>query len=161
MHPTHSAAAHVIRQSIGMFREALTGLPDASLDWTPLSGMSSIAVLTTHSLLATRRWAGVGLGETPSQAEYRATERPDAFRARGGTVAGCIERLTALEAELIAMLERADPATLDRETEWVDDAGRALTGAEALIRAIAHLREHVGHAQVMRDLWLAASREGH
>jgi hypothetical protein len=31
-------------------------------------------------------------------------------------------------------------------------------GAGTLMAAIGHLREHVGHCQLMHDLWLAQNR---
>ena len=44
-------------------------------------------------------------------------------------------------------------------TPW-EEYGRHRTGVDMLIGGRAHLREHVGQAQLMRDLWLSASREG-
>ena len=43
--------------------------------------------------------------------------------------------------------------TVDGAGEQTDVPTR--TGLECLFHALAHLREHVGQAQLMRDLWLA------
>lgn len=160
MHATYEAAANVADASVAMLREALAGLPGAALDWTPASGMSSVAVLVTHSAVATLAWAGVGAGVERSQETYREHDRAAAFRARGQSVEALLALLEPLPGDLRALFAAAAEGTLERETAWVDEGGRRLTGVECLFRAVAHLREHVGHVQLMRDLWLAGSREG-
>ena len=160
MHPTYQAALSVFDQSISMMRDAVRDLPDAALDWTPASGMSSPAVLAMHSVTATRAFAAVAAGDSKSQQQYRAEDRAEAFRTRGTTTAALVAELERIPQELAQRFEGAPEGQLERETEWVDDAGRRLTGAECLFRAVGHLREHVGHVQLMRDLWMTSSREG-
>ena len=160
MHATYRAALTVFEQSIDMMRDAVKDMPDAALDWTPASGMSSVAVLVMHSVTATRAFAGVGAGVAKSQKEYREEDRAEAFRTRSQSTPALVAALDALRGELPVRFEAAPEGMLERETEWVDDTARRFTGAECLFRAVGHLREHVGHVQVMRDLWMTSSREG-
>jgi len=159
MHPTYDAALHVIRTSFALLDESLDGLPDAALEWTPVSGTNSLTVLCVHGLTSTQFWVAAAAGLKPDRGEFIEHVRGDAFRARGATVANLRAEIARTEAELAETLAHGDDAALRAEMPW-EDFGWHGTGAEALIVSTAHLREHVGQAQLMRDLWLAASREG-
>lgn len=140
-----------------MFREALTALPDEAADWSPVSGGNTAVVLVTHSITSTRFWIGNGSGQQGSMARYRAEERAPSFEARGLTIAVLAARIDAFAAEAEQILASGDAASLEAIIDWraEDPAEPLRTGVEALLRAVAHLREHVGHMQLMRDLWLA------
>jgi hypothetical protein len=159
MHPTYDAALHVLRTSFALLAESFDGLPDAALDWTPVSGTNSLTVLCMHGLTSTQFWVAAAAGLKPDRANFVEHVRGDAFRARGATVANLRAEIARTEQELAEALAHGDDDALRAEVGW-EDFGRQRTGAEALIISTAHLREHVGQAQLMRDLWLAASREG-
>ncbi|MCK9520498.1 MAG: DinB family protein [Dehalococcoidia bacterium] len=161
MHPTYEAANFVLRDSFAMLAAALEGLPDAALDWTPTSGMSSLAVLATHSITSTLFWAGAAAGASPERDRYLGKDRPASFQARGTNTDLLRERISSVLPDIERILRQGTEVSLEEEMPWVEDDGRHRTGAECLVHAAAHLREHVGQAQLMRDLWLAASREGH
>lgn len=159
MHAVYAAANSVLTQSFDMFDEALEGLPDSAVQWTPASGMSSLAVLVTHSISSTRFNLGAAVGDAVSREQYLAEDRPKSFRTQTSAMAELRQALKDARSEFESTLSRGTEDTLLAPIHWAD-AEQPLSGAECLIRAIAHLREHVGHAQVMRDLWLTASREG-
>ncbi len=160
MHDTYYAALIRARDALTDLEETLAGVPDAALDWTPVSGTNSLAVLTRHSITATA-WLGAQASGIGSDREaYLKNERAASFRARGTTTAALHEELTKFSDELGLLLARGNEATLAAEASWPMADGRNWKGAEFLIHAIAHLREHVGQAQLLRDLWLANSREG-
>lgn len=161
MHPTYEAANYVLRDSFTMLSDALEGLPDAALDWTPVSGTSSLAVLATHSMTSTLFWIAAATGAAPEREEYMAKQRPASFQARGTTAEALRSRIADTIPEVTRLLAQGTDVSLADEMPWVEESGRRRTGAECLVHAVAHLREHVGQAQLMRDLWLAASREGH
>jgi len=161
MHPTYEAANYVLRDSFTMLSDALEGLPDAALDWTPVAGTSSLAVLATHSVTSTLFWVAAAAGASPEREEYIAKQRPAAFRTRGATAEELRERIASTISEVTRLLSQGTDVSLEAAMPWIEDGGRRRSGAECLMHAVGHLREHVGQAQLMRDLWLAASREGH
>jgi len=155
METTHAAALAVIRQSMEMFREALRDLPDEAMDWTPAPGMNPLSVLVAHNCSSLRFFAGCGAGRTGSIGEYRAGARAEAFRASGMKVAAALQECDAAESDVAALLQAAGPADLEATIRWPEEPAIVMSGAEALFRSVGHLREHVGHAQAMRDLWFA------
>lgn len=156
MHPAHEAALNTARASFAQFDDVFAGLPDEALRWKPVEQGNTIQVLATHCITATRFWMNVGCGIERSLAEYRAGEREASFAAVDRTGSQLRSDMTAYLAELEADLETADGAALSRVYSWADVADSPVAnGYEALMRAVAHLREHVGEAQLTRDLWLA------
>lgn len=159
MQTVFAAAATVTRDSLAMLADVLEGLPDGALDWTPVSGTNSLAVLSVHSLTSLEFWLCAGAGARPSRPEYL-ERRAEAFRVRGLTGAQLRARLASTTVIVTRALEGAEDDALTTALPWTGEEGGLISGAECLFRAIGHLREHVGQAQVVRDLWMAASREG-
>ncbi len=158
MTPTHSGVLQVTRESLGMIRAAVQDLPEDALDWKPLPNANSAAVLVAHAVTATRFFLRAGSGNVGSLVEYRATERAEAFRTAGRSKAALLEMLAAFstEAETIVAAGteehlRAPVSMPSNDNLTVPDRN----GAGTLFAAIGHLREHVGHLQLMHDLWLA------
>ena len=157
MTPTHQTALDVTRQSFGMLKDAISGLPDEALDWTPAPNTNSLTVLTRHSLAACRFFFGVVSGQPASIAAYRKGDRAEAFRAMGGTASTLAAAIDAGMTDFEQILSPGTEAHLDEMYGWPDEAPDipTRTGREILVNGIGHLREHVGQAQLMRDLWLA------
>lgn len=155
MTTTHQAALTVLRQSFAMLRDAFAPLPQEALDWAPLAGGSSLAVLVQHSITSTKFWIACGSGRQYSIATYRAAERTPSFEVRGLDAAELSRRIDAALGELAVILAEGRPEHLAAQITWPEDPETTATGAEALFRAVGHLREHVGHAQLAHDLWLA------
>jgi hypothetical protein len=158
MTPTHAAALDVAQESFAMLRTAIEGLPDEAADWAPAPNTNSLAVLTNHCVTASRFFFALGSGTKGSIKDYFAGERATAFKATDGNVAGLLKLIDAFQPELQAILAKGDAANLDARISWPDvPAQPERTGVDWLFRATAHLREHVGQAQLNRDLWLARS----
>jgi uncharacterized damage-inducible protein DinB len=157
----YAATRDVAEASLAMLGDAVRDLPDPALDWTPVSGTNSIAVLANHSLTSLAFWIAAGAGLAPDPRRYREQTRAAAFRTRGASVEALLAELKEAAAELGVTLEQADPSVLDQPVPGTeDDNGNLRTGAACLVHGIGHLREHTGQAMLMRDLWWAASREG-
>lgn len=139
-----------------MFRAALRGLPDEAMAWSPAPGMNPLSVLVAHTCSSLRFFVAAGVGQVGSLQAYREGTRAASFAEAGWDVGRALEELDALESGLAALLTSAPASALDATISWAEDPSLAMTGAEALFRSVGHLREHVGHAQVMRDLWRAA-----
>lgn len=157
MTPTHQATLDVTRQSFAMMKEAIAGLPDEALAWTPAPNTNSLTVLVRHAVAASRFFAGVASGIPGSIAEYRKGDRAEAFRAEGGTAATLTTAIDGAVEEAQRIFARGTDAHLAAMIGWPAEAPDVpvRTGAEILINGVGHLREHVGQAQLMRDLWLA------
>lgn len=157
MTPTHAGTLAIVRESLAMFREGLQGLPDDALVWKPAASANSLAVLAVHSVTATRFFLKCGCGQIGSIAEYRRTERAEAFQTSGATVAGLSAAFEGLSGEAEAILGGGQESHLLLTVSWpdADPPVPARSGAASLFAAVGHLREHVGQAQLTRDLWLA------
>lgn len=157
MTPTHAALLPVLRSSLAMLREALDGLPDDATGWTPAPNTNSLTVLTVHSLTSVRFFIGNGSGHVRTITEYRTDDRTPAFASQGQPAATLAERIDATLPELEALLANASEADLAAAMTWPPEDAATLpaTGVGCLFHAVAHLREHVGQAQLMRDLWFA------
>lgn len=156
MTPTHQAALTTARDSFTMFAEALKGLPDEALSWRPnAANTNSLAVLAVHSVTAARFWLGLGAGQAGSIDEYRKRFRAPSFEVAEAAASELTSQFDEVLAELAGVMANGSEAHLSARIEWPEDPSLKLTGVEALFRAIGHLREHVGQAQLMRDLWLA------
>lgn len=161
MTPTHTAALHVARDSFAMLRQTLDGLPVEALDWSPAPGvMNSLGVLIVHSLTASQFLIGLGAGRMTSLTEYRAGERAASFASKGLTVSTHLTKVDAMEAVIANLLESGTEAHLAAWIHFPEDASFAKSGVQCVIHGVAHLREHVGHAQALHDLWLAGAAKG-
>jgi Protein of unknown function (DUF664) len=160
MTPTHAATLAIVKESFAMLRDSIDGLPDEALGWVPFEGTNSIAVLVVHSVGATRFFLKAGTGDVGSLLTYRQTERADAFKTIGATVAGLCDQMAAFEVEAARIVANGADAHLLVAVAWPDVRPPipARTGAGSLIHAVGHLREHVGQAQLVRELWLNRSR---
>lgn len=148
--PTVEAAADILRAALSDLRGAVEGLSTDDLNRRPGSeDTNSIAVLATHSMHSTRAWLSVAVGAEPP-----ARDRPAEFRA----VASNDELLSLVDelgSECVTLL---DGATFEPDrtglAPWRQgpQADEPVPAAWALIHALVHLREHVAHAQLTRQL---------
>jgi uncharacterized damage-inducible protein DinB len=157
MTPTHAALLPVVQNSFGMLRTALDGLPDEAAGWTPAPNTNSLTVLTLHSITSARFWLGNGSGRRASLERYRAEDRAPAFASSGKSIPGLLDAIDAFLPEIEAILSAGDEVSLTAAIEWPADEpdDQPRSGIGCLFHGVAHLREHVGQAQLMRDLWLA------
>ena len=109
-------------------------------------------MLVTHTLHSTRAWLslamGVALPGRDRPAEFAVVvDDPAAFMASVDPLAAECRALLAIDASFDAGREGTAP--------WrpSDLAEQPVTAVWALLHALAHLREHVGHAQLTRQLW--------
>jgi hypothetical protein len=150
---TITAAREIFEDAMDGLRGAISSLPAAALNWRPAGpDTNPIAVLAVHAMGSTRSWLAVASGaplpERDRDAEFlTVADDPGALAAHVDGVA----------ADCRALFERADPfepATM-RTSHVRAGSGKAevVTGAWALLHAIEHLREHVAHAELTRQLW--------
>ncbi|HEX5902314.1 MAG TPA: DinB family protein [Actinomycetota bacterium] len=148
--PTVEAAAEIFSTALSDLRGAVEGMSADELNRRPAGeDTNSIAVLATHSMHSTRAWLSVAVGAEPP-----ARDRPAEFRA----VASKDELLSLLDEMGTECVSLLDGATFDPDrtglAPWRQgpEAEEPVPAAWALIFALVHLREHVAHAQLTRQL---------
>ena len=126
---------------------AIEGLPQAALDWVPGPDMNSLCALVVHTTGAQRYWIGDVVGRAPSGRD-RAAE----FRAHGLGGAALSKRLDETLAHSRGVLEAVTLQDLEDLRVSPRD-GREFTVAWCLAHALEHTAIHLGHVQIVRQLW--------
>jgi uncharacterized damage-inducible protein DinB len=147
--PIVEAAREILADELKELRHAIEDLSPDDLNRRPAGdGTNSLAVIATHALASTRSWLSVATG-----APLPPRDRPAEFRtvADDGFVAwvdGRIEQCLRLLEDGAAF----DPTRRGTAPWRTTGADEPVTAAWALLHALSHLNEHVGHAHVTRDL---------
>ena len=128
-------------------KRSLIGLPPEALDWSPGPELNSLAVLAVHVAGAESYWVGEVVGGH-SVGRDRATE----FATQQFDVASLMARLDASLDLATVTLTDLDPETVS-ELRVSPVHKREQTVAWALYHALEHTAQHVGHAQMTRQLW--------
>ncbi len=149
---TIAAARAIVGDSLAELRKAIEGCSVDQLNRRPAGDdTNGLAVLVTHTLHSTRAWLSLAVGaplpERDRPAEFAAVvDDPDAFLATFDTFATDCRALLETEAPF-------EPGRVGTAPWRPGDLAREpVTAAWALLHAIAHLREHVGHAQLTRQV---------
>jgi uncharacterized protein DUF664 len=153
--PTIAGARELLSQSLDELRKAVHGCSADELNRRPAGDYTNgLAVIVTHALHSTRSWlslaTGADLPQRDRPAEFRlVVDDAEAFRASAEVTA----------AECLGLLDAAGPFEPGRTgvPTWRfdehDDGDHApVTAAWALLHALLHLGEHVGHAHITRQL---------
>jgi hypothetical protein len=150
--PTLEAARDILADSLAELRAAVDGCSADELNRRPVDDDTNpLAVLATHALHSTRSWLGLAM-----DADVPPRDRPAEFRVVVDDPGSFMASFDATAAECRALLEgddRFDPSLIGY-APWRPGelAKEPVVAAWALLHALAHLREHVGHAQLTRQL---------
>jgi hypothetical protein len=152
---TIEAARELLDDSLHELRAAVEGCPVDRLNRRPAGeGTNGLAVLVTHALGSTLSWLSLATG-----ARLPERDRPSEFRVVVDDAPGFLAWFDEKAARCEALLDPArpfDPAALGvpdwRYDEHDVEDPAPVTSAWALLHALAHLREHVGHAQLTRQV---------
>lgn len=153
MDAVSEAAGAMIAESCADLRATIQGLDEAALAWTPAPETSPLATLVRHAATATLYLLGGAASGRVNRQRYRAGERATSFAGDTTTEADLASLLDTLEAESRRLLGETpmdrlgEPVTFEDPT---DDPPN--TRAWMLFHAVEHLREHVGHAQLTRQI---------
>ncbi len=133
-----------------MFRDiekAITGIPVEGLDWSPAPDMNSLNVLVVHTAGSSRYWIGDVAGNDPS-----GRDRDSEFVVSGLDEAALKKRLAETLSYIKEVLETLtlDDLKIERISPKNE---RTFTVGWALLHALEHTAIHVGHMQIMRQLW--------
>ncbi len=134
---------HELHQAI---EEALDALPSNALDWKPAEGMNSVSVLITHLTGAEHFLIGdIVMGEPSNR------DREAEFQVAGMDKAALLKRLRSTDAYLKAALERLSLDDLEKQRIHPRH-GRQVSVAWALLHALEHTGEHLGHIEITVQL---------
>jgi Protein of unknown function (DUF664) len=149
--PTIEAARDILGNSLDELRKALDGCSPDQLNRRPAGDdTNGLAVLATHALGSTRSWLSLAvaapLPERDRDAEFLVVvEDTEVFLASFDEVAAQCRALVANDVPF-------EPGRVGTAPWRTYDSDEPVTAAWALLHALEHLREHVGHAQLTRQL---------
>ena len=127
-------------------------MPGEALDWKPAGeDTNSIAVLVTHVLNSTRWWMSVAVG-----APLPDRNRDSEFQVKSGDTAALLAFVDNLSAQVLAIVDAAKDVEWSAQRKTFDlpsDGPETVPATWAAIHAIEHLREHVAHIGLTRQLW--------
>jgi hypothetical protein len=151
--PITAAAVDMLRTNAADLRAAVTGLDPATLNRPPVPDSSTLAILVEHATTAAIAQVEAAITGRMDRGHYMGEIRPAAFATTDADerrLHAAIDRLDAV----ITRLEQSPPAE-----GYVGDVAMEPPGEQArsrawsLIHAVEHLREHVGHAQLTRQVF--------
>ncbi len=126
---------------------AFSDLPVEALDWVPDPALNPITVLIVHSMGSLTYWVGAMIG-----GQSAARDRSSEFDAKGLSK----KELHLLLENALALVKRIlsdlDMARLDEKVYSPVHNGE-FTIAFALAHAVEHTALHLGHIEIMRELW--------
>jgi hypothetical protein len=125
--------------------KTLDGLPTEALDWSPKPGVNSITVLIVHLTGSQRFLFGEVIG---GQDVHR--DRDAEFLAKGIAPDALIQRLSDSLKYIEVVLEGLTLADLERKCMF---RTREVTVGWVIGHSLKHTATHLGHIQVMGDLW--------
>lgn len=148
-----ASASYVIKDYLAELRRAVEGVGDDAVNWKPAGDdTNSLAVLVTHNLHSTRLWISVALG-----APLPDRERDQEFEATAETASALLSIVDDIGAQVLALLDGApDINWADNRRELLPpdlDVPGYIPAAFALLHAVEHFSQHVGHASLTRQLW--------
>ena len=153
MDAVKDAVEAMVRESCKDLRAALAGLDAETLARSPAPETSPLAVLVRHAATSTRTLLGAAATGRMNRQRYREEERTPAFDNRAATEAELNGLLDRLESDTSRLLAETPMEQLGEQVSWEGPVGgNPTTRAWMLLHAVEHLREHVGHAQLTRQV---------
>ena len=149
--PILVAARENIGGSLSEIRKAVAALTVHQLNARPAGeGSNPLGVIAIHALGSTRSWLALATG-----APLPPRDRPAEFRTVVEDAEAFVGEVDKRIAAILALIETAEPFDPSRTgvATWTGaSASEPVTAAWALQHALTHLGEHVGHAQLTRQL---------
>ena len=124
---------------------ALKDLPPAALDWSPAADVNSINVLVVHTVGAQRFLVGEIVAGEPAN-----RDRDAEFKVRGLDAESLAQRLNESFECISSSLAGL---SMDELTAPRNFRGRDTSVAWVLGHAMKHTATHMGHIQLMRQIW--------
>lgn len=133
-------------------RITVRGLDAETLSREPAPDTSSLATLVRHAASSTRYLLSCAATGQGDRNYYRTVERPAAFEHASSKADELIAIVDQLEEEGRRLIAAVPVDRLDERVVMDAPPDEIPTRAYAFLHAIDHLREHVGHAQLTRQV---------
>lgn len=125
--------------------DSLKDLPLSALEWSPATDINSIDVLVVHTVGAQRFLIGDAVGSDPANRDREAE-----FKVHGLDAEALTQRLNQSLEYIRSVLERL---IFEDISSLRDFRGHERSGVWILDHALKHTATHMGHIQLMRQLW--------
>ncbi|GCE51364.1 DinB family protein [Thermosporothrix hazakensis] len=146
-----SLFCHSILSSLDRLVKCLDGLNENQLNWRPPApNTNSLYALVVHTLAHTEESLLLTLFDQPSQ-----RDREQEFQAKGQSADALIAQWQSLRERLQQTLLNLSADDLERK--HLHPRRGYITGLDILLIVATHIAEHVGHAELTRDLALAST----
>jgi hypothetical protein len=146
--PTIEGARSIVDESLDSMRSAIAEASADALNRRPAGDdTNAVAVLVVHAVGSTRWWLSLALGEALPERD-RASE----FLTTVEDADELLGVFDPIAADCRALLDTDvafDPGAIREDPR----DGDKVTAVWALIHAVEHLREHVAHAELTRQVW--------
>jgi len=160
MQAIRAAAEALLLSGCADLRAAIEGLGDEALLWVPAPETSPLATLVRHATSSTRYQLGAAATGSADALAYTRAERPAAFAGKPGDFAELSRVITTLETAIPVLVAQIPDSGLDAPVTFnAPREGGPPTRAWMLLHSLDHLREHVGHAQLTRQMWEGRTKE--
>jgi uncharacterized damage-inducible protein DinB len=147
MHPMITEYLASLTEQHAELLKQLDGLTQAGLEWVPAEGANSLAVIAAHVAGSQKYW----LGDVVSGRESK-RDRPGEFATKGVGMEGLRAAMDSAMRDSEAVLSTLTPDELT-ETRFAPLQKGERSVGWVLNHMLAHISEHVGHAQLTRQLW--------
>jgi hypothetical protein len=159
--PFTASARFIFADYLSAMRADVEALPPDGLNWKPAGdATNSIASLVTHSLHSTRYWICIALGEPLPE-----RDRDAEFLAETPASAQLTSLIDDLGGQVLALLEGRDAVEWAANRKSLMPADPSLPdyvpAAFAVLHAVEHFSQHVGHVGLTRQLWEQADKRHH
>ncbi len=134
-----------IESSLNRILACLNGLNEDDLNWRPMENSNSLYALGAHMLGNVEQNI---LGVLGGQSIHR--QREAEFRAKGRSAEPIQAKWQGLQGQIQECLANLPAGELERER--AHPRRGQITGRQLLIVVARHAAEHVGHAELTRDL---------
>jgi hypothetical protein len=145
MHTFYADWLNNLQELHSDIEKALAGLPQKALDWSPGPGVNALTALVVHLTGAERFLLGEVIGGDAANRDREAE-----FLAQGVAASLLVQRLADSRTYIAGVLEPLTLADLEANRTL---RGREVTLGWVLGHALKHTATHLGHTQMMRDLW--------
>jgi hypothetical protein len=146
-HPEIALLARKLTSAVDRIFARIDGLDEDGLNWKPPAPeANSLYILGTHIIGNVRQNVLIVLGGAPDD-----RDRDAEFEASGANARELIDRWNEVKEQITTRLSELGGEILDQE--YAHPRRGATSGRELLINAIAHANEHIGHAELTRQLY--------
>lgn len=144
-----SALWDFVKRSVNRILSCLEGLDEDDLNWHPISNANSLYVIATHIVANIEaNILGVLCGERIVR------QRDKEFKAYGTNTAPIKQKWDEVQEKISTYLSKFTSADLNKE--YQHPRMGVIKGRNLLITVSRHAAEHVGHAELTRDLLFTA-----